>query len=108
MNEEIKQLRAKQWGEEKAKEYYQEMERVFRPEAVGSLVVYLASEQADHVNCCVFEVWGGHVGIYRDPPEVEQVLWKDGVWSAEELVDLMPTTLTRGKVRELPPFALSL
>jgi len=108
MNEAVKQVRIKQLGEEKAAAYFKEQEDVFRPEAVGSFVAYLASDQADNINCCVFEVWGGHVGIYHDPPEVEQILWKKGFWTTEEFVDIMPKTLGRGKVRELPPFHMAI
>jgi len=74
---------------------------VNKPEDIAALVVYLASEKADHINGCIFEVWRGHVGIFADPPPVEQVLWKDGRWTPEELAEVMPETLTRGKSREL-------
>ena len=74
-----------------------------QPEDVASLVIYLASDKADNINGCVFEVWYGHIGIYQDPPPVEQVLWKDGRWTPEELAETMPLTLTKDKVRELPP-----
>lgn len=75
-----------------------------RPEDIAALVVYLASESADHINGCIFEVWRGHVGIFVDPPPVEQVLWKDGRWTPEELMNIMPETLTRDKAREkFPP-----
>jgi hypothetical protein len=50
----------------------------------------------------VFEVWHGHVGIYADPPPLEQVLWKNGRFTPEELAETMPTTLTRDKVHDLP------
>ncbi|MBN2240459.1 MAG: SDR family NAD(P)-dependent oxidoreductase [Dehalococcoidales bacterium] len=70
------------------------------PEDVAALVVYLASEAAGDINGSIFEVWHGHVGIFREPPQVEQVLWKDGRWTPEELENLMPQTLTRGKTRE--------
>jgi hypothetical protein len=73
-----------------------------QPEDVAALVVYLASEKANNINGCVFEVWHGHVGIYVDPPPVEQVLWKDGRWTPEELAATMPTTLTKHKVHDLP------
>lgn len=94
---------AKMWGAEVAEERVRLMEEVYRPEDVASLVVYLASEPADHVNGCVFEVWHGHIGIYIEPPPVGQVLWKEGRWTPEELVEAMPKTLTRGRSRELPP-----
>jgi len=83
-----------------------------RPEDVAVLVIYLASEAADHINGCVFEVYNGHVGIFEEPPPVKQVLWKDGHWTPEELERVMPETLTRGKSREgLPdtlPFKLTM
>jgi len=77
-----------------------------RPEDVAALIVYLASESADHINGCIFEVWHGHVGIFADPPPVAQTLWKDGRWTPEELAGIMPETLTRGKSREELPFTL--
>jgi len=99
----LKEAWARMWGEELAEKRIKLMEEVNRPEDVASLVVYLASEKADNINGCVFEVWHGHIGIYTDPPPVEQVLQKDGRWTPEELVEAMPSTLTKDKVRELPP-----
>ena len=58
-----------------------------RPEDIASLVVYLASEQADHINGCIFEVWRGHVGIFVEPPSIQQVLSKEGNWTSEELAE---------------------
>jgi len=94
---------AKMWGEEVAGQRIKQMLELNRPEDVASLVVYLASDAADNINGCVFEVWHGHIGIYQDPPSVEQVLSKDGRWTPEELVEAMPETLTKDKIRELPP-----
>ena len=100
----LKEAWAKMWGEEAAGRRVKQMLEVNLPEDVANLVVYLASEKADNINGCVFEVWHGHIGIYEDPPPVGQVLSKDGRWTPEELVETMPTTLTKDKVRELPPF----
>ncbi len=74
---------------------------VNRPEDVASLVVYLASEQADHINGCVFEVWRGHVGIYTEPPPVQNLLKKEGAWTPEELARAVPMSLTKGRSREI-------
>jgi NAD(P)-dependent dehydrogenase (short-subunit alcohol dehydrogenase family) len=81
---------------------------VNRPEDVAGLVVYLASEQADHINGCVFEVWRGHVGIYIEPPQVQKVLKKEGFWTVEELAKAIPESLTKGRSREIfaPTFNL--
>ncbi len=74
---------------------------VNKPEDIAALVVYLVSEKADNINGCVFEVWRGHVGIFKDPPPVDQVLWKDGRWTPEELAETMPQTITKDKTRAL-------
>jgi NAD(P)-dependent dehydrogenase (short-subunit alcohol dehydrogenase family) len=79
---------------------------VNQPVDISPLVLYLASEQAGNVNGCIFEVWRGHVGIFVDPPPVEQVVWKDGQWSPEELIKFMPETLTRGRSREDLPHTM--
>jgi NAD(P)-dependent dehydrogenase (short-subunit alcohol dehydrogenase family) len=79
---------------------------VNQPEDIAALVVYLASEAADHINGCIFEVWRGHVGIFVDPPPVQQVLHKDGRWTPEELMKVIPETLTKGRAREKLPHAV--
>jgi len=77
-----------------------------KPEDVAALVIYLASEAADHISGCIFEVFNGHVGIFEEPPPVKQVLWKQGHFTPEELARLIPETLTRGRSREEFPNVL--
>jgi NAD(P)-dependent dehydrogenase (short-subunit alcohol dehydrogenase family) len=76
------------------------------PEDVAVLVIYLASEAADHINGCIFEAYNGRVGIFEEPPPVKQVLWKNGHFTAEELAQVIPATLTRDKSREVFPNTL--
>jgi NAD(P)-dependent dehydrogenase (short-subunit alcohol dehydrogenase family) len=92
----------KQFGEKEAERKRAESMRP--PEANSPLVVFLASDAADNVNGCIFD--SGHLGpgaisIYHDPPEIDATIWKDGIWTPEELVELLPRTLTAGKIREL-------
>jgi hypothetical protein len=77
-----------------------------KPEDVAALVIYLASEAADHINGCIFKVFNGHVGVYEEPPPVKQVLWKNGHFTPEELARTIPQTLTRGRSREAFPNVL--
>jgi NAD(P)-dependent dehydrogenase (short-subunit alcohol dehydrogenase family) len=100
----LKENWAKLWGEEKAERRVRQMLELNKAEDVANLVAYLATEAAGNVNGNVFEVWHGHIGIYQLMPLPEQVLWKDGRWTPEELVDAMPETLTRDRVREREPF----
>jgi hypothetical protein len=76
------------------------------PAGVAVLVTYLASEQADHINGCIFEVHDGHIGIFEEPPPVKQVLWKNGDFTPEELSEIMPKTLTLGRSRDYFPNTL--
>ena len=76
--------------------------RAMTPEGIAPLVVFLASEAADSINGCTFLVYRGFVGLY-DEPTIGGKLSKDGDWTPEELVDLIPRTLGKGRVRELPP-----
>ena len=78
-----------------------------RPEDVASLVVFLASEQSDNINGCIFEVWSGHVGIFTEPPPVENIIEKEGAWTPDELAKLIPQTLTKNRSRNLRPFILN-
>ena len=82
-----------------AKVKIQEFEEL-HTEDVAVLVVYLASEDADHINGCIFEVYNGHVGIYEEPPPVKQILWKKGHFTSDELAEIIPQTLTKGRVRD--------
>jgi NAD(P)-dependent dehydrogenase (short-subunit alcohol dehydrogenase family) len=82
-----------------------------RPEDVAALVIFLASEAADNINGCIFEVYKGHVGIFEEPPPVKQVVWKKGHFTPEELAETIPQTLTKGRSREafldVLPFSLN-
>ena len=98
----LKEAWVKMWGKELAERRLKQMLELNQPEDVAGLAVYLATEKANNVNGCVFEVWHGHIGIYADPPPVEQVLWKDGRLTPEELMEAMPATLTKNKVHDLP------
>jgi 3-oxoacyl-[acyl-carrier protein] reductase len=93
---------AKMWGKEVAERRLKQMVELNQPEDVAALVVYLASEKADNINGCCFEVWHGHIGIFNDPPPLEGILWKDGRFTPEELAETMPSTITRDKKHELP------
>lgn len=79
---------------------------VHKPEDVAALATYLASEAADSINGCIFEVFHGHVGIYAEPPEVERIIEKEGMWTAEELAEAIPKKLTPGRSRQVFPETL--
>jgi hypothetical protein len=67
-----------------------------RPEDIAALVTFLVSEQAGNINGRIFEVWNGHVGIFVEPPPVQQVINKEGSFTPEELAKIIPETLAKG------------
>jgi hypothetical protein len=66
------------------------------------LVVYLAIDEADNINGCTFLVAGGQIGVYTEP-EVKAQIEKAGVWTLDELIDIMPKQVTKGIVNPAPP-----
>ncbi len=72
------------------------------PDDVAPLVVYLASDKAANINGCVFKVWGGEIGIYPHP-EAAKTIIKEGRWTIDELLRVMPNTVAQGLVNPAPP-----
>jgi len=79
---------------------------VHKPEDVAALATYLVSEAADPINGCLFEVFHGHVGIFAEPPAVENIIEKEGMWTPEELAVAIPAELTPGRSRQVFPETL--
>jgi NAD(P)-dependent dehydrogenase (short-subunit alcohol dehydrogenase family) len=77
-----------------------------QPEDVAELATYLVSEAAGDINGCIFEVLHGHIGIFVDPPPIENEIDKEGLWTAEELMQIIPEKLTKGRSRDKFPFTL--
>jgi len=74
------------------------------PEHIAPLVVYLATDAAANINGRTFFVGGGEVGLYSEPAVISSI-FKDGIWSVQELVDLMPKSLAKGFAPPAPPAA---
>lgn len=68
------------------------------PDDVAPLAVYLASDQAGNVNGEIFSVSGGRVGVYCHVIET-RTIFKDGRWTAEELIAVIPRTLAADLVK---------
>lgn len=94
ITDELYQARIKSMRQEAAEAWRQSTEAQ-APEDVSPLVVYLATEQAGNVTGCVFDSFRNFIAIYDDPPRFWKTIEKkENRWLAEELVELMPKTLT--------------
>ena len=76
------------------RQIYEESSDPPGPEHVPALVLYLATDQAANINGQVLGASRGRVAIYSWPTEIKG-LYKDGVWTLEELMERMPMTLSQ-------------
>jgi NAD(P)-dependent dehydrogenase (short-subunit alcohol dehydrogenase family) len=72
------------------------------PDDVAPIVAYLATDQAAHINGRVFYASGGNLSLFSNP-EPMRTLYKDGRWTLDELMRLMPRSLAQGLVNPAPP-----
>lgn len=76
------------------------------PEFVQPIVVYLATDEAANINGRVFRCGGGVVALFSEPEELKGLYKdhnKDGPWTLDELVKLIPKTLAVDLVNPAPP-----
>jgi NAD(P)-dependent dehydrogenase (short-subunit alcohol dehydrogenase family) len=64
------------------------------PEHIPPIVLYLATDEAAGINGQIFGASRGRVALYSWPTEAKG-LYKDGVWTLDELMGLMPVTLAQ-------------
>jgi len=62
------------------------------PKEIPPIVLYLATDQAENVTGRVFGATRGRIALYSEPEEIKGI-YKDGVWTLEELMKLFPKTL---------------
>jgi 3-oxoacyl-[acyl-carrier protein] reductase len=65
-------------------------------EELGPFITYLATDEATYITGSVFRVAGGHVGLYSTPQEIQTIDKKEGKWTIDELVKVVPEELLKG------------
>ncbi|MFC1532111.1 SDR family NAD(P)-dependent oxidoreductase [Thermodesulfobacteriota bacterium] len=91
----LKLLEVGYLNEEKYKEVISKPRTTpYPPEAVAPIAVYLSSEYASNINGKVFWSEGGKISLFSDPDEVKSI-YKEGIWTQEELIKLMPKSLSQ-------------
>lgn len=72
------------------------------PEAVSPMMVFLCTDEAANINGRTFFVGGGEVSLNSEPENFRSI-FKDGIWTVDELCELVPKTLAVGLVNPSPP-----
>ena len=72
------------------------------PEDVAPIVVYLCTDAAANINGCTFGARGGQISLHTDPVPIKTI-YKDGRWTLDELLTIMPSTLAADLVNPAPP-----
>jgi NAD(P)-dependent dehydrogenase (short-subunit alcohol dehydrogenase family) len=85
------------------KERFEELTNPPAPETVAPFIVYLCTDAAADINGQVFDVTGGSIALYSEPVKKKSIDKKDGLWTVEELVDLVPKVLLEGYKNPSPP-----
>ncbi len=76
--------------------------RLRDPEYVAPMVAYLCTDDAWNINGQIFHVSGGTVGVTHRPTPM-RTLWKPGMWTLDELIELVPNQLMAGIPNPAPP-----
>ncbi len=84
------------------KERYEELTNPPSPETVTPFLIYLCTDQATDINGQVFDVTGGSIAIYSEPVKKKAIDKKEGLWTVEELIELVPKVLLEGYKNPAP------
>jgi 3-oxoacyl-[acyl-carrier protein] reductase len=85
------------------KERFEELTNPPAPETVAPFIIYLCTDAAADINGQVFDVTGGNIAIYSEPVKRKAIDKKEGLWTLEELIDLVPKVLLEGYKNPAPP-----
>ena len=72
------------------------------PEDVSPMVVYLCTDDAADINGCTFDAYGGTIALYSEPVPI-RTIQKEGRWTLDELMRLIPSTIAQGLVNPAQP-----
>ena len=63
-----------------------------QPDDIAPFIIFLCTEAASNISGRTFNVCGGEISLYSEPA-LERTIYKKGRWTADELINVVPTTL---------------
>lgn len=85
------------------KEQAEQMLAMPGPEHIPPIIVYLATDHSANINGQVLHAEAGRVGLYSEPVEVRAIYKAEGIFTTDELVEMVPKTLLTGYINPAPP-----
>ncbi len=72
------------------------LETTPKPDGIGPIIVFLASDAAAEVSGSVFNVSGNSAGIFSEPGVKKSISKSEGAWTVEEIMKRMPGEVLSG------------
>lgn len=66
------------------------------PDHFAPFIAYLATDEAADITGTVFNVSGGGVAMYTIPQQINHINKENGIWTVDELVEIVPKELLKG------------
>jgi len=76
--------------------------KMAEPDKMVAFVAYLASDAAANINGCTFLISGDLISLYQEPIPIKSI-YKNGYWTLDELMEIVPNTLAAGLINPAPP-----
>ena len=73
------------------------------PAAIGALITYLASDDAQNVNGRDFMIHGREVGLYTIPTVEARAFANGSIWNTDDMFEIFPKTLGQLLNNEFQP-----
>jgi len=84
------------------KDRYEELLNPPEIETVAPLLIYLASEEAANINGHVFDILSNKLAVYSEPVQIKSIYKSNGLWTQEELTEIIPKTLAHELINPAP------
>ena len=85
-----------------SEELYEQLTNPPAPETIAPMIVYLCTDEAADINGQVFDVAGRSIAIYSEPVKEKTISKAEGLWTLEELIELVPGVLLEGYQNPAP------
>lgn len=85
-----------------SKTLYETMVNLPGPEIVPPLLVYLSTDEAAHINGQLFDIRQNSISIYSEPVRQNTIRKEEGLWTVDELIELVPKVVLKGYKNPTP------